>query len=1504
MKLKSFIWIFVLIISSSFVFAVAEYPAGSNPFNATRIFHLDDNCGDSLEVENCTLIGSPAYNTTTPLDSGKSLLTGANEGVDSNFGANDFGLQDAFSTCFWWKQIGGDANLYFFGMVDTTATENRYYYLFHRDADDDMEFIIRSETSGTNKDDIREENNDDVTTNGNWHHICVTHATGGGADKMKIYRNGTRVDDTTDSSDTVDNVLITLDFYYAVRNQDGSPTVGMNAHLDDILIFNGTELTLGQIQTIYTGNYTLVEPPTNLSWNVTSAVVSGESRIAWNTGGLINITENDLSFTFTANEDSNWSCRKGVEQNYTQMITANINYKLATTETTSHAGTLYDNITSGENNCMYCSGIDASGNEPTSGDSSSGCLNFTLIDTTPPNINITSPINSTTYTVNYVDLNWTADETLDWCAYSLDGGANNTDICPIGIYTGFNFGVGFASTGITWNGSSFFVINALSDTVSEYNSSGDYTGFNFDVSGEEVGPTGITWNGSSFFIVGTDLDTVFEYNSSGNYTGFNFSVTNEEIAPHDITWNGSSFFVVGLASDTVFEYNSSGNYTGFNFYVGSQEDVPRGIEWDGNNFFVVGDTTKVFEYNSSGNYTGFNFSVASEEPTTPTGITWNGSSFFVIGATNSVYEYSGDVTTTNITLTSLSLGSHNVTIWGNDIVGNIGQSSYVYFTINLQYHLFMDGLSQDRKYEYGTTANLTTANFSGNVCFDILDDTDRYLNVSCGADASYNYTIDKLVVNTFNDSSTITNITNITKNITTTINNKTDLVDLKFNVTGFKTPKYPQNITIDVGIDNIIDAIIPGKLVGTNYQINNFILNDIIYSSINLTFASQGNQEIFLNITTNGNRTSNGTLNFTITVFDLDVGNELDYNQNFSSKLGSSFTINESINDNISSPLIDETFFNEGAVDKYNFFHFLDGTTYTPPTNKINVTCGIGQGQCLFNGVSGTTNENAFTRSSSVATKFDLRKTNQIRLETQQSLKCAGNYDYTITESWIYFVNLDDTSEIVSISYQRYRCKSQGEITSTTKKKYTIYKITDNSFKVEDGFTTTTYEVSSITGRLGLLFANKIYNPRDCGGCGSPGIYSNTYISNFSISGIGLNRTTGDKYPTTPQNWTSDVLFTAPSNIERAKFTSVEYLGEDYNGTVTATTTVDYWLSNDNGTTWELAVNDTFNDFDSTGKSLKIKAELDTNNSLVSPVITDLRVQIIPTSGCDLNIGVGELKGQEMSVGYGLNSSNTPIYYNGTDVGIRGFDCPSLTCAIPIEFTVNQSCMIQITNMNYTKNPNPLKFTNMTSIETEENPQVALNFSDGLIQISNWMLQFYGSKNITVSVYPLGDTSANDSQVIQVRYSQFDLYYPSGQMYWEIFPTSRNQSDIEPYGQNTSTGIWRINSSAYDDPFDIYVRYNKSIDSCVVNNTFAGMNLTFNQSKQMKFNVSSLSTTYQKLMVGVNETTDEKDIFTFTDILCGGNNTDPFVIPWYCFRARCQECVETFDFNENCSWSE
>ena len=117
--------------------------------------------------------------------------------------------------------------------------------------------------------------------------------------------------------------------------------------------------------------------PTNSTWNITSTnLIPGVNSTRWDDGLLISIFNDSLIFNVSTDEDANGSCRLDTEGNHTENLAADANYKLLRNDTTSHYFSVYNTIAIG-NHCLYCSWIDASGNEPASGKSSSGCLNVT-----------------------------------------------------------------------------------------------------------------------------------------------------------------------------------------------------------------------------------------------------------------------------------------------------------------------------------------------------------------------------------------------------------------------------------------------------------------------------------------------------------------------------------------------------------------------------------------------------------------------------------------------------------------------------------------------------------------------------------------------------------------------------------------------------------------------------------------------------------------------------------------------------------------------------------------------------------------------------------------------------------------------------------------------------------------------------------------------------------------------------------------------------------------------
>lgn len=1273
--------------------------------------------------------------------------------------------------------------------------------------------------------------------------------------------------------------------------------------------------------------------PSTSTYNVTSKnQISGQSTTSWNNvgaKGIINITNNTLTGTLVTDVLANCSGRFNVSGNYTENLAFNAQTQFASTDETDHSFLAYENISLGEN-CYFISCV-ASGNislQNNTGESTSGCLNLTLLD-------IKAPI--------WIDI--PANKTIEYFIDSLSVDFNATDLY-IGNFT-------------------------INDTT------------NFNISND-----GVMMNITSLAIANYYINvSVNDTSGNINQTIFNVNVTDTK-APRwiDIPNNISIFNTTNISLD----FNATDNFAIDTYFVNDS------------NFII--SATGIFENNT------------------------------VLGVANYTINVSVNDTSGNV----------------NSTVFNVNITA-VPFIPSGAVTLFFDGLNESRKYEYFTSINITATISSGeDICFDILDNSARYLNYSCGSNVTY--LIDKLLLNEFNDSTTSKVVNSANNTFYINIDNRTELVELGFNLSGisgpgvpcyqefanisvcgglnpggyafqepygsgstykawdgdwstfatsgsfiqilfmnysiptsttganvsfkcsttadgaffnfssfnytlnafnsgdiklqctstptnytvvvgndsligeflqlklymtgsppapdprfstlyeeavsWETSGYPFDVKINLGGDSRIDAVIPGKLIQSEYLIQNFILDDINYNALNISFTSKSSKTITLNITSAGDKENNGTLNFTIKAFDLDESNEFNFPENFSVERSGGI-INST--ENTSIPSIYDNFVTNATYNKYNWNTHFTGIDFSPD-HGINIS-GNGKLRCFA-----SLGDNGKEVCSVGDKDIDLRRINQLDFQVQSNIGCRKGNEVTTTQNDIGYYG-EGNEEFISFIKTNLPCRYPDAIFSSYDRHYSIYFSDPNTLVAKYDDVTVSKSIASLEGPIRLVFRSQVNLQGDRG---PPNAFSSAefLVDYINISGISLNRNT-DAFSPLKANWTSELLVTTQDNISRAKFISQELLQNSFTDNVSANTSIRYWLSNNNGSTWEIAFNDTFRAFESVNNSLKIRIEFQTNNSLVSPLITDLLVQIIPAGGCNLNIDIGEeldgtipTGGQDMKVGFGLNASTTPIFYNGTDASIRGFDCSDqgLTCEVPIRFTVNQSCQLEITNMNYTKNLNPINLTNLTGVEDLDKIPIELTIIQGEVTVDDLGLQFFGSHNITILATQIDKRSNNVSHVVQVRYSPFNFSYPSIATYWINEPSGRNQSNIQPYGQNLSRGIWQVNSTAYDDPFNLYVRFNESFDTCVSYVNFSGVNNTATPDLNQSLNIS-LNTSYQVIIDSMNDTLSQ-DIWTFTDILCGGSNTNNLIIPYFCFKARCGECVNTFDFQAECDWVE
>lgn len=292
----------------------------------------------------------------------------------------------------------------------------------------------------------------------------------------------------------------------------------------------------------------------------------------------ITTTNSSIYWNITFNEASNMTGTYGIAPNYSG--TGNFT-------NTSTLTTLEINITGLTNLTEYGFNItsfcDNSGNCNTSG----YIFNFTTFSNPPIPIIITilNPVNNTVYETSSVDLNWTININPDWCAYSLDGGANDTEISKTVIFR-------TNATNVSYTPSSSWVA------------------------------IDIEKNGS---LSAWQIDNYDDFHPSGTFWG------NDLFDEWDIYLVDAS--TVSFINKTQATGDCLNNCTAISFDIGGPANI-------------------------------------SLKPTEPY-------------TSNNQELYLFNISIMNITLTNLSEGLHNVTIYCNDTLNNIGQSDYTYFTVQL-----------------------------------------------------------------------------------------------------------------------------------------------------------------------------------------------------------------------------------------------------------------------------------------------------------------------------------------------------------------------------------------------------------------------------------------------------------------------------------------------------------------------------------------------------------------------------------------------------------------------------------------------------------------------------------------------------------------------------------------------------------------------------------------------------------------------------------------------------
>jgi DNA-binding beta-propeller fold protein YncE len=265
------------------------------------------------------------------------------------------------------------------------------------------------------------------------------------------------------------------------------------------------------------------------------------------------------------------------------------------------------------------------------------------------------------------------------------------------------------------DGTTFYVIGQISDSVHEYSMSTDWdistASFtqSFNVNSQATVPEDLFFkdDGTKMYVLDSVTDAVYEYTlstawdiSTASYNSINVSVT--ETSPTGLFFkpDGSVMYIIGFSGDVIQQYVMGG------LNITSEDQNPQGLFFkpDGTKMYMIGlFNDRVYEYSlssawetSTASYTQY-FSIASQE-ISPQDIFFkpDGTKMYIVGSTgDDVNEYnlstSWDISTASY-VQNFSVGSQDFSPTGLFFKPD-GTKMYV------------SGISSDTVYQY----NLSTA---------------------------------------------------------------------------------------------------------------------------------------------------------------------------------------------------------------------------------------------------------------------------------------------------------------------------------------------------------------------------------------------------------------------------------------------------------------------------------------------------------------------------------------------------------------------------------------------------------------------------------------------------------------------------------------------------------------------------------------------------------------------------------------------------------------------------
>ena len=604
--------------------------------------------------------------------------------------------------------------------------------------------------------------------------------------------------------------------------------------------------------------------------------------------------------------------------------------------------------------------------------------------------------------------------------------------------------------------------------------------------------------------------------------------------------------------------------------------------------------------------------------------------------------------------TENTIGSHTWNVTCTDNYNNVN-SSQRSFDVLLQQPiqqdtviLSLDLLNNTRKYEYGSLVNISAncTSSSSSFCQVEIDIPFIGRNLSFGSNKTdYIFNLSVLRRTNFsNGSSSITFQSSDLLNLTS--DNRTKMIRIALNVSNSGTSTN-LNITYFDITQRFKGDIVLNRLIDTE-----FIYLNIYKTAVNLTYTQGGSNSIFINLTGLDN---NINLSFDLTGFELDLHNLLSYTEHFNGTTGSR-TFNDTLSYRTDAPL--------GIFDDFTANNSIWSVT--------DVDCSSADPTLSYITESGATllkstiiSAGCTIKTDYSSTAADFRNSSRIMIIYNNFLSCDGTGS---TTPQARLMVRDGTNEI-QLYQDEVNCISFGSSDSANFWRNATLLKKSSDYKTWELFINGTSQGNKDLSSLDFTKQIKLGFNSFLAGGGSENQEITYKFDTLYWSGAWLNRSVNNGTYKNNGNVTQCIQKTTDP-ISRALLSAFAYIPTN--------TTIDgYYLSNNNGTTFESVTNNLIHTFSSLGGSNSYpcwRAELNSSSNISSPVIRKISIDIVPSTIENVTVALNNVV--VFTNNNKLNSTTSPWRVNLTSSA--GFKTIKISSA--------KAGTIQVNNfiMNYT----------------------------------------------------------------------------------------------------------------------------------------------------------------------------------------------------------------------------